>query len=418
MKHVFSGGKIHSAGWLALSLLQMTGLPSKMHASRTVNDASWGAWLGPGGALAGGGIGALRDTYHAGDDTKNVLSAARAALQSGDLNKMKAAQQALLAQSQKLAKGGGSQNMNRAITFLTGRLGDFEDLNFKLQHEIAGYQSPGKQARALPNLLGGALKPKAPKYTPGPTKPGDGSFTSVWKDMGMRNTPAKGQVPNSPLIPFFNNMKPAVMGAKRTIDSVGVSADVSKIKIKDLKGYLDSVLRSGGTVTVNADTRPAMVKLQALAVRANTILSTGFGLFGGPGLFTGGETQAGKGYWTGEMGMEAWVSRSGAIKMLGANGPEFVKPGSGAVIPASATSNPYSGNTGLAPEWAVDAYRKAVAGTTVTKPRSGRSSGSAGDLAPLPGITIGPNTFTSEVDVERAAVNALRKYEEERQERQ
>jgi hypothetical protein len=413
------GGKIKGklpglgGGWnmanLGLSLFALSGIPSKAHAGSTAAGAAYGSYLGAPGALIGAGIGGLVDTYNAGNDTKNVLGAARAALKSGDLDRMKTAQQALLAQSQKLATGGGSQNMNRAITFLTGRLGDFESLNFKLQTEVRLWQSKTTQQRNNRRLFG--LKPtKAPKYQTNTDTQSYGNYGSVWKDMGIK-LPPKSIAKPAPILPAFMQVPKNVQAS---VDGLGHSADVSKRKVDNLKFITENLLKSGGVLRIDADTSKAMNKINNVL---NTIQHPLTFFLGAGGLFTGGVTEPGKGYWTGEMGQEAWVSRSGNIKMLGANGPEFVKPGAGAVIPASATARPGTGATGLAPEWAIDTYRKAVAGAQVTKPSRGAGNASTGEYGPLPSINIGPNHFSSEVDVENAVKKAWRDYEKERQER-
>lgn len=134
--------------------------------------------------------------------------------------------------------------------------------------------------------------------------------------------------------------------------------------------------------------------------------------------FAGGET-SGKGYLTGEMGPELWVSRSGAMKMLGIHGPEFAHLGPGAVLPASATADPFHGHAGNAPDWAVEAARRAAGGLgSGLVPGSG-SSGSQGTSGAYSGplVNIENITATSDVDVEGAVLRAIRKAEREKEER-
>lgn len=136
------------------------------------------------------------------------------------------------------------------------------------------------------------------------------------------------------------------------------------------------------------------------------------------GLYTGGLTEAGKKYLTGELGPEAWVSRSGAIKMLGLHGPEVVSPGSGAVVPASATQDPYGGARGLAPDWAVQALRGAVEGAGAGAVKTPPPRNQKRRRAELPPVNVGPIYATSDVDVERAVRKGIADAQRDAEERQ
>jgi hypothetical protein len=135
------------------------------------------------------------------------------------------------------------------------------------------------------------------------------------------------------------------------------------------------------------------------------------------GLYTGGATHYGERGLAGELGPEAWISRTGKMKMLGLNGPEIVSPGEGAVIPASATRDPFRGSMGLTPGWAQEAFRKVasarigdVASTATT---SGGKTVTYGETT----VSIGPIYASQDIDVERAVHEGLRKAEQERGER-
>jgi hypothetical protein len=129
------------------------------------------------------------------------------------------------------------------------------------------------------------------------------------------------------------------------------------------------------------------------------------------GLYAGGETVAGKTYMTGELGAEAFVTRSGAIKMLGINGPEIGQLGAGAVIPASATADPFRGNTGEAPAWAVQTLQKAVLGGP-RGTRDGRDDG----MQPLPPIYMDVYPQAS-FDLELAVKRGIQRAQTEARER-
>ena len=125
--------------------------------------------------------------------------------------------------------------------------------------------------------------------------------------------------------------------------------------------------------------------------------------------FLGGPVITGQSYLVGEQGPEAFVGNGGVIKMVGMDGPEFLRASSsGQIIPHGATVNPYSGHTGNASQSAVTKYRQAVSG--------GRGAAMALESPFSPQLTL--NVYPrNEVDVERAVLQAMRQLERERRER-
>lgn len=140
-----------------------------------------------------------------------------------------------------------------------------------------------------------------------------------------------------------------------------------------------------------------------------------------PGLpvphFAGGPTRSGIDYLVGELGPEAWIDRStGRIKMLGLRGPEITRLGSGAVIPASGTENPFSGAMGSTPDWAQKAFRAAV--TSMVAPKVSRSGDEGGQTVYIDAdihITPTPGMDTRAIaKAVRKEIEALRREARER----
>lgn len=179
-------------------------------------------------------------------------------------------------------------------------------------------------------------------------------------------------------------------------------AEESITRLRDVKAMIDAL--QDKVVRINIE-------------RTQTLISNNAGGIGkaemGGAYFTGGQTHPGKWYLTGEGGPEAWVSRSGAIKMLGMNGPEMVKPGSGAVVNNAATRNPFSGDSDQSPEWAVAALQRAVGSSA----RKGASEGGGTRTAVPVSVSVGPIYASSDVDVERAVKKALRDIQNDEDER-
>lgn len=201
-------------------------------------------------------------------------------------------------------------------------------------------------------------------------------------------------------------------GAKATILAFEAIAETHKMTPKELKimakmlGW-EKVLREAGVI---GD------KIKDIPKNVNTTVNVGVDWNELPlGLreklgnrFAGGDTVAGKAYIAGELGPEAWIGRGGEMKMLGLHGPEVVAPGSGAVIPASGTADPFKGSMGDAPHWAQEAYRQSVS-----------QQGSAGGVTHIDSVSM-PVHITnpaSNVDVERAIQRAWRDIQSGRIER-
>lgn len=123
----------------------------------------------------------------------------------------------------------------------------------------------------------------------------------------------------------------------------------------------------------------------------------------------GGDVLSGKSYIVGEQGPEAFVTNGGVIKMVGLDGPQLIHARTGGqIIPHSATMNPYSGYTGNASQSAVTKYQQAVSGGR------GASTAVAAPFSPNVTLNVYPR---SEMDVERAVLQAMRQMERERRER-
>src|SRR5690606_3701165 len=74
--------------------------------------------------------------------------------------------------------------------------------------------------------------------------------------------------------------------------------------------------------------------------------------------FAGGLVRGGHTSLVGELGPELAISRSGMMSLVGAGGAQLYSPRSDtAIIPASATSDPLSGDYGNAPAWAQNALK-------------------------------------------------------------
>lgn len=124
--------------------------------------------------------------------------------------------------------------------------------------------------------------------------------------------------------------------------------------------------------------------------------------------WTGGMVGAGRTALTGERGPEFAVSRSGGISLVGAGGREYFTPGSDtAIIPASATRDPFGGNYGYAPEWAKRMLQGAVAGNINNRGDAG------GVFAPNVNVTV--NNPSKDVDVKRAVVSAMKEIERDKE---
>lgn len=226
-----------------------------------------------------------------------------------------------------------------------------------------------------------------------------------------------------------------------------LGANQAETEITRLRNAIDSLRDK--TVRINIE------RTETLITKRSGGIGKGEDAFGKPS-FTGNPYMAGETHMVGELGPEAFISRSGKISMIGKNGPHLFRSGvsgailpssvtfdptsqntgnapdwavslyrkaasnsagggAGAVIPASMTSDPYNGSAGLTPQWAADAYRRAAEGAvgTMKSPDPQPVQGGGDSFS----VSTGPIYASSDVDVERAVTKALRKMQRERQER-
>jgi len=137
--------------------------------------------------------------------------------------------------------------------------------------------------------------------------------------------------------------------------------------------------------------------------------------------FTGGTHPGGRAL-VGELGPEAAIDRYGKISMLGMNGPEITRLGAGtAIIPASATADPYGGATGKAPGWAVSALQRAYDGAVGTGTHDTAYRPAGGHTGPMVHndvrVTMPIQTVGSDFDAESAVRRAWMKIQQETEER-
>ena len=142
---------------------------------------------------------------------------------------------------------------------------------------------------------------------------------------------------------------------------------------------------------------------------------------GGPQVinpyFNGGIAQAGQLALAGEIGPEFAVGRNGNIGMLGLNGPELFRPGSDlGIIPNSAL---HGGSTGNAPDWAMKALSGAAAGAKDAGSRIGppQSKKNPDDTPSVINANITVNNPESGIDIEKAIINGLKKFNQDKKER-
>lgn len=143
----------------------------------------------------------------------------------------------------------------------------------------------------------------------------------------------------------------------------------------------------------------------------------------GPGVQrkAGGTAIPGVPTLVGEGGPEAFVSRSGKMSILGANGPElgmFREPG--AVVTHGATVNPWGGNPLSSPQWAVEALQNAYSAQVGVMAPAGASRAAEGRTASQEHwhLHLDGNFQASTPEVaEENLRRAWRKMERERRER-
>lgn len=149
---------------------------------------------------------------------------------------------------------------------------------------------------------------------------------------------------------------------------------ITKRQIKELQREYGLTRKDVKTLaTLNADQAFATIQRLRTAYSGmskdiyNMTLDTrGMGGFRGglPMYFAGGTPNPGVKSMVGEFGPEAAINRAGKMSIVGANGPEVktFSPGT-AIIPHTATADPFGGATGNAPDWAVRALQSAYSGS-------------------------------------------------------
>lgn len=131
----------------------------------------------------------------------------------------------------------------------------------------------------------------------------------------------------------------------------------------------------------------------------------------GAGRWMGGMTYAGSNYTVGERGTEIGIDRSGRMMMLGVGGQHGFAPSRDmAIIPHGATTDPFGGNYGNAPEWAKRSLQGAVAAK-----QAGIMSSRGSVYAP--NVKVEVTNPGQNVDVKRAVMSAMREMEREREAR-
>jgi hypothetical protein len=212
----------------------------------------------------------------------------------------------------------------------------------------------------------------------------------------------------------------------RTIKAIawalGIMVDEISMKIHfimELSDVIEDVARFAG------DAKDAIANLGEAITgidsgKLGDIMSfagSGIPLIGGL-FFAGGEPKVGTTGIVGEVGPEAFITKGGKIDIIGKNGPELRKFSSpGAVVPASAVSDPFAGNAGNAPDWAVEMLRSRSAELV------GVSSGPVthGSAEPVSGgdinVQFGDIIAYNEMDIEGAVRRGINKAEEDKKER-
>lgn len=139
--------------------------------------------------------------------------------------------------------------------------------------------------------------------------------------------------------------------------------------------------------------------------------------YGGGAFFAGGIAPAGFMSLAGEFGPELAMTRGGGLSLLGLNGPQLFNPSSDtAIIPASATSDPFGGSYGNAPEWAKNALQDAVNAPMQRRVAPRSYGGSEAPVTYTASISLG-GTQLSEAEITAAVMNGLKKAERDRKER-
>lgn len=140
-----------------------------------------------------------------------------------------------------------------------------------------------------------------------------------------------------------------------------------------------------------------------------------------PGFYKGGIPALNKMSMVGERGPEAFVTPGGKMSMVGQYGPELRRFSEhGAIIPASATADPFGGATGNAPQWAVRALQRAYEGAGASQGHQipGRAADRQGTAEKHYHMHTGPIYPQSAFDVDRAINDAFDKMQRESEERE
>jgi hypothetical protein len=139
------------------------------------------------------------------------------------------------------------------------------------------------------------------------------------------------------------------------------------------------------------------------------------------GLYTGGPVEADRTYLTGELGTELFVGASGRMRVLGGDGAELLRSAEpGFVLPHEALRA--ITDVGVRNQAARAFAVAPVSGGSTTEDGGGSYRPNFGDWPPgfppdWPPVTIGPNYFYDEMDVERAVVAGIQRAERERKDR-
>lgn len=142
---------------------------------------------------------------------------------------------------------------------------------------------------------------------------------------------------------------------------------------------------------------------------------------GVPQFYKGGIPALNKMSMVGERGPEAFVTPGGKMSMVGQYGPELRRFSEhGAIIPASATADPFGGATGNAPQWAVRALQRAYEGAGASQGHQApnRAADRQGTAEKHYHMHTGPIYPQSAFDVDRAINDAFDKMQRESEERE
>lgn len=194
-------------------------------------------------------------------------------------------------------------------------------------------------------------------------------------------------------------------GAESILGPITDEFDIQIIKLRelaDLASRYAGYLASTGSVTNT--TGPRDVGLDGPVPKGGKGGVAGVRADGGP-------VAGGLSYLVGERGVEAFISKSGNISMIGKNGPELTRfPSSGYVIPNHALG---SGSVDSSSGDLMNAVTGAIASHTIKRQVSGRSE----QPSASPVINIGKIEAKSDFDVVRAVKRGIMEAERDSRER-